>query len=413
MNIWSVFVTGLFAGGASCAAVQGGLLAGAVARRRLAEAPSEAESVDSEESRNHGPTPGPAEPAEHGNGAASRSGSGRVGLLARPVASSLVDDAAPVAGFMAGKLVSHVAFGALLGLFGAALQPSFRVRAFMLMGAGALMILMAANMFGLLGKRSFVLAPPASFTRLLRRSARAESTFTPVVVGFLTVLVPCGVTLSVEFLIIANGSALTGAAAMGAFVLGTTPLFAALGYAIRRAGAVLGGHLTKLAAVAVAVTGALSINSGLVLSGSGVTLQKVAPGVAAAVPQALGGGKAAMEGLSGRASSTDQSIPTARVGADGVQLVDISVSYGEPEGGGAPFAPTIVQAKAGLPTRLTFHAAGDLGCAGVVVIQKKGIEKGLKPGGETSVDLGVLVVGDIGYSCGTGMYGGVIKVLDA
>ncbi|MGH9267365.1 MAG: sulfite exporter TauE/SafE family protein, partial [Acidimicrobiales bacterium] len=297
------------------------------------------------------------------------------------------------------------------GLFGSALQPNFRVRAYMQMGAGVLMILMAANMFGLLGKRSFVIAPPASFTRLLRRSARSESTFTPVVVGFLTVLVPCGVTLSVEFLIIANGSALTGAAAMGAFVLGTTPLFAAIGYAVRRAGAVLGGHLTKLAAVAVAVAGALSINSGLVLSGSGVTLQKVAPGVAAAVPEVLGGGKAATEGLSGQALNSSQPTPMAKVGADGIQVVDISVSYGDPEGGGAPFSPAIIQARSGLPTRLTFHAAGGLGCAGVVVLPRKGIEKSLRPG-ETSVDLGVLTGGDIGYSCGTGMYGGVIKVID-
>lgn len=32
MNFWSVFVTGLLAGGASCVVVQGGLLAGAVGR---------------------------------------------------------------------------------------------------------------------------------------------------------------------------------------------------------------------------------------------------------------------------------------------------------------------------------------------------------------------------------------------
>ncbi len=379
MNIWSVFVTGLFAGGASCAAVQGGLLAGAVARRR------DAETTD-------------------------RDG---VGVRTRPITSSLVDDAVPVASFMVGKLGSHVAFGALLGLFGAALQPNFRVRAYMQMGAGVLMIVMAANMFGLLGKRSFVVAPPASFTRLLRRRARAESSFTPALVGFLTVLVPCGVTLSVEFLVIANGSVLSGAAAMGAFVLGTTPLFAAIGYAVRRAGAVLGGYLTKLAAVAVVVAGALSINSGLVLSGSSVTLQKVAPSVAAAVPQALGGGKAATEGLSGQPTKTDQPIPMAKVGIDGIQVVEIGVSYGDSEGGGAPFSPSIIQAVAGLPTRLTFHAVSDLGCASVVVLPRKGIEKGLKPGGETSVDLGVVSAGDIGYSCGTGMYGGVIKVIDA
>ncbi|MDP8937841.1 MAG: hypothetical protein M3O23_08975 [Actinomycetota bacterium] len=33
MSLWAVLLTGLFAGGASCAAVQGGLLAGTLARR--------------------------------------------------------------------------------------------------------------------------------------------------------------------------------------------------------------------------------------------------------------------------------------------------------------------------------------------------------------------------------------------
>lgn len=31
---------------------------------------------------------------------------------------------------------------------------------------------------------------------------------------------------------------------------------------------------------------------------------------------------------------------------------------------------------------------------------------------ENLVDLGVLSAGDLGYSCGTGMYGGTIKVVE-
>lgn len=397
MNIWSVFVTGLFAGGASCAAVQGGLLAGAVARRQAGRAQE--------------PDPEPA--AAAAGAPADDDDRGGVGVLARPkVRSSFGEDAVPVAGFLAGKLVSHTLFGALLGLFGAALQPNFRVRAYMQIGAGVIMILMAANLFGLLGRRSFLLAPPESFSRLVRRRARAESAFTPALVGFMTVLVPCGVTLSIEFLIIANGAVFSGAAAMAAFVIGTSPLFAAIGYAVRRAGDVLRGHLNKLAAVAVAIAGALSINSGLVLSGSGVTLQRVAPGIAKAVPPVLGGGAAATEGLSGKAADAEQPLPNASVGADGVQVVEISVTYGEPDGGGAPFSPRIIQAKAGIPTRLRISPSGDLGCAGVFVMPRKNVEKGLVSGKETLVDLGVLSVGDLGYSCGTGMYGGTIKVVE-
>jgi len=39
VDLADVFATGLFAGGASCAAVQGGLLAGVVDNRRPDEAP--------------------------------------------------------------------------------------------------------------------------------------------------------------------------------------------------------------------------------------------------------------------------------------------------------------------------------------------------------------------------------------
>lgn len=373
MNLWGVFATGLVSGGASCVAAQGGLLAGAVARRRHA---------------------GSSETAERGR-----------------LAQVLADDAAPVGGFLAGKLVSHVAFGALLGMFGHALQPSFRVRSGMQIGAGILMILMAASLAGLLGKRSFVPSPPKSLQRLVRRSARAETTLAPAMLGFLTVLVPCGITLSVEFLVITTGSPVTGAAAMGLFVLGTSPLFAVVGYAMRRATTVLRGHLTKLAAVAVAVAGLLSINSGLALRGSAFTLAKVAPGISAAVPPVLGGGRAATEGLSGNPSGSAAPVARAAIGTDGAQVVEIAVGYGDMAGGATPYNPSVVQARPGIPTRLKFLTSGLGGCAGVVVLQGRGIEKALNRDADTVIDLGVLSPGSVSFTCGTGMYGGTINVV--
>lgn len=399
MNLWSVFVTGLVSGGASCVAVQGGLLAGAVARRR-----------------------GDPTPAQVGSRERVPVGVGAVGGESPPaelpavqgpsLARTMADDAAPVGGFLAGKLVSHVAFGALLGLFGRALQPNFRVRSGMQIGAGVLMILMAASLAGLLGKRSFVPSAPRSLQRLVRRSARTESAFGPALLGFLTVLVPCGVTLSVEFLVIAAGSAITGAVAMGLFVIGTSPLFAVVGYAMRRATTVLRGHLTKLAALTVAVAGLLSINSGLALRGSDFTLAKVAPGVSAAVPAVLGGGRAATEGLSGRPSDAEKPLPLATVGADGVQVVEIHVYYGDMAGGATPYDPVIVQAKPGIPTHLKVVATASLGCASVIVLQDRGIEKALAANSETVIDLGVLNPGTVSFTCGTGMYGGGIRVVE-
>jgi sulfite exporter TauE/SafE len=438
VNLWTVFATGLVSGGASCAAVQGGLLAGAVARRRSGGA-SSGESGISEDARAEDPE-GTRRRAVAGHREAQRveldpvagtlavdvepwpgpSDSGpRDDLLDHATASTerrglsqaIADDAAPVGGFLAGKLVSHVAFGALLGLFGQALQPSFRVRSTMQIGAGLLMIVMAASLSGLLGKAWFRPSAPKALQRLVRRSARAESAFAPAVLGFLTVLVPCGITLSIEFLVISAGNPFTGAVAMGLFVLGTSPLFALVGYASRRATTVLRGHLTKVAALAVAVAGLLSINSGLALRGSAFTLAKVAPGISAAVPPAFGGGRAATEGLRGKPSDTEKPLPVATVGADGIQVVEIHVSYGEMAGGATPYEPTVVQAKAGLPTHLKLVATNSLGCAGVVVVQGRGIEKVLTANTETIIDLGVLSPGAVGFTCGTGMYGGAINVV--
>jgi sulfite exporter TauE/SafE len=177
-----------------------------------------------------------------------------------------------------------------------------------------LMILMAANLSGLLGSLSFVPTAPKRLQRLVRRSARTESALAPATLGFLTVLIPCGVTLSVEFLVIAGGSPIRGAVAMGLFVIGTSPLFAVIGYAMRRATTVLRGHLTRLAALAVALAGLLSVNSGLALRGSALTLAKVPPGVSAAVPAALGGGRAPTDALSGKPSDPEKAPSLSKAG---------------------------------------------------------------------------------------------------
>ena len=76
--------------------------------------------------------------------------------------------------------------------------------------------------------------PPARLRRVVRRSARLDAVFAPVLLGLLTILIPCGVTLSVMFLAVASGSPLWGAAAMGVFVVGTSPLFATVGFLVRR-----------------------------------------------------------------------------------------------------------------------------------------------------------------------------------
>lgn len=357
MNFWSVFVTGLLAGGASCAVVQGGLLTGAVARR-------------------HGTNRG------SGRRTPAESSAGSSGWRT-------VDDVRPIGAFLLGKLASHALLGALLGGLGGAAQLGFRTRAFMQIGAGVVMVAMAAHLLGARGLRRLVPSPPARLTRLVRRSARAESVFAPALLGFATVLIPCGITLSVMVLVVASGSALTGAIGMAVFVLGTSPLFAVLGYFLRRSAGWFRGYLGKAAAVAVAVAGLVSINSGLALAGSSVTL-------GTAWSQLTGSGSQA------RADIADGS-DSVSVDPSGVQRIVVRV------GDGSCF-PSFVRARAGLPTQLVLRTQGTRGCTRGFVIPSTSFETELPVTGDTIVDLGRPTPRRISYTCSMGMYRGVIEI---
>lgn len=243
-----------------------------------------------------------------------------------------------------------------------------------------------------MGSGAWCLRRPPRLARFVRRSARSEAAFAPAVLGFLTLLIPCGVTLSVMFLAVASGSPALGALGMAVFVLGTSPLFTVVGYAVRRSTTLLRGHLAKAAAVAVAGPGLLSVNSGLVLGGSTVTLEPAwadITGSGADDPMAMD-------------SDASQETGAATVDSTGVQHILIEVLD-------KSFSPAHVQAKAGVPTMLTLRTDGIRGCTSSFVVPEAGIEQALPETGDTVADLGVLSPGPLRYTCSTGMYGGVIE----
>jgi uncharacterized protein len=156
-SLVSVLLLGLLAGGVSCAAAQGGLLAALAARHRAAS-PS--------------------------------------GTRAR-------DDLTPVGGFLAGKLLSHTALGLLLGAVGTAVRPGPQLRASVQIGAGLLIVVMGLAQLGppALGR---LLTAPAAWAGPARRAVRSASALAPAALGAATVLIPCGATLSVMALAVAD-----------------------------------------------------------------------------------------------------------------------------------------------------------------------------------------------------------------
>lgn len=343
--VWTALVTGLFAGGASCAAVQGGLVAGMAARR----------ATPTQQSRGH------TAPA-----------------LAATSSRSAGTDALTVALFLLGKLAAYAVLGFGLGWLGQAVQLTPRVQAMMLITAGIIMLVMALDLFGVVAAQRLVPTPPTSWTRLVRREAKGTGQLAPVALGASTVLLPCGVTISMEVAAIATGSPLLGAAVMAAFVIGTAPLFFLLGFAAHRLVGSWGGRLAAITAGAVLVAGLLSINSGLNLAGSPITLASVT---------GLG-----QEKVSG--------VATASTGG-GEQIV-IQASA-------RAYSPNAITASPG-PIQLVVRSVGANGCIRSFTIPSLGINEILPSDGETAISLGTLPAGRYPFSCGMGMYTGTITV---
>lgn len=342
-NLVSVLLLGLLAGGVSCAAVQGGLLAGLVSRQR-------------------GGSDGTARP-------------------------TLSDDLAPVGGFLAGKLVSHGALGLLLGAVGSVMQLSLHVRTMAQLAAGVLIIVMGLAQLGVPGLRKVAFEPPAAWGRFVRGRARSMSVFAPAVLGLASILIPCGVTLSVMALAVTTGSPWQGAALMLVFVAGTAPLFTVLGYAAARARRAAGPwrkRLAMLTGVVVLAAGLFTFNGGLELSASPLAASQLA---------GLFGGDPA-PAMAGSALST----------ADGQQRVVVTAVTDA-------YLPADQQVKAGVPTTLIVRSKQARGCVRAFVIPSLRVERTLPPNGDTAIGLGVLKPGKLRYSCGMGMYTGQLTIV--
>lgn len=342
--------TGLLAGGASCAAVQGGLLAGAVGRRTAPHAPRPA------------------------HGATTR--------------QQATEPLAPVGAFLAGKLLSHALLGALLGIFGAALQPSPRTRAVLLIAAALVMLLFALDLMGVKAVARLVPRPPAAFGQLVRRKSKSGAKLAPALLGFATVLIPCGVTLSVELVAITSGSAVAGAAVMAGFVLGTAPLFAVLGYVFRQAGQAFSGRLGVVTGLVVLAVALWTAVSGL-QAGGWYTTVDTAP-AAAAEPQLGRSAKPNAPALQGPVT----------LDAAGKQTIVLTVTDF--------YEPTAFTARAGAPTTLILRGKDSGGCARAFTIPELGVQEIAKRHGDTRIDLGTRKPGKLLFSCAMGMQGGAI-----
>lgn len=324
------FLTGLTTGGLSCFAVQGGLLAGILSEQK-------------------------------------RDGQKKTLLL-----------------FLTSKFFAHLILGGLLGLLGSALIITPKTQGLMQIISGVVILLMALKLSDISPIfRNLSITAPKFVFRLLRNQSKVVGSFTPIVIGALTILIPCGVTQGILLLSVSSGSFLYGSLILGAFILGTTPVFYILGIASEKILSI--NSLKYLAILMMIYLGLTAINSGQVLRGSTHTFQNYKDVL-----------------LKTDTLGTKQG-ETLRV--DGKQVVTINVNnYG--------YEATTNTLKIGVPVSLVLKTNKTAGCARAFTIPEYNISQVLPSTGTETVEFTPTKLGKLTYTCSMGMYTGSFNVVE-
>lgn len=329
-NVWLAFITGLTTGGISCFAVQGGLLASSIAGQKEA------------------------------------------------------DQRKSLIGFLISRIIAYTLLGFLLGAIGSSLFISPKTQGVMQIIAGLFMILTAAKLLEIhpIFKRIDITAPK-SFFKILRKKSLDKSVFSSSILGFLTVLIPCGVTQAMMLLSIASGSAIWGGLILGGFTLGTTPIFLGMGIAWEKIFKYQA--LKYIAATIIIFLGITSINTGQTLRGSVHTLKNY------------------WLAATGKLESQRGSTKTARINSEGKQEVKVIVNS-------KGYSSDTKTLKAGVPVKLIVKSDNVIGCARSFTIPEYNISQVLPQEGETVIEFTPSKKGKLVYTCSMGMFSNFFEV---
>jgi len=360
----ATFLTGLTAGGLSCFAVQGGLLSGSIARQ--------------------------SEAASQGNGMGKKKQTPQEEVTSKGMALSVVL-------FLAAKLVAYTLLGFGLGWLGSFFYMSPTLSGAIQIAIGLFLLGNALRMFNVHPIfRIFSFEPPSFLTRYIRRVSKGNDKLaTPLFLGALTVLIPCGITQSAMAVAIGTGSPLYGAAIMFMFVLGTSPTF--FGITVLATGLAKAFQKVFLPIVAsvILLLGIYTIDGGLNVMGSPLSSSAIwhtltdAPQTQPVAVQSAGPSPTA-------ASAAASAGPASNV----VKINVVNSGY----------TPNRQTAPANQPIQLVLKTQNTQSCSRAFVIPSLNIQKMLPATGETVINLPAQTSGTtLRFTCSMGMYTGVIQ----
>jgi sulfite exporter TauE/SafE len=286
-----------------------------------------------------------------------------------------------------GRVAAYTAVGFIVGALGRVVTFSAAAQGGLKLAAGAFMVLMGLNMFGAFPQLRR-LAP--RFPGIFTARAGAGGGKSPLVVGLLNGLMPCGPLQAMQIYALSTGSPARGALSMLLFSLGTVPLM----FGIGALSSALSKRFTRRAMAAgaalVALLGVSMLSQGWALAGFSPGAQPPGMRVAEGAGPGAGGGAA---------------VGGADVAGDGAQLVGSTLE---------PGSYPAITVQSGTPVRWVIQAPeGSInGCNYIMRIPEYGLEHQFETG-ENIIEFTPDRAGKFIYSCWMGMIRGSITVVDA
>lgn len=168
----------------------------------------------------------------------------------------------PAASYNAGRIISYTLVGAIVGAVGSVISVKASAKSMIFIIIGVLMVLIAFQMMHIIPrfeKMSFSLPQSCQ----LPQNTRKKFATKPLIIGLLTGLMPCGALQSMQLYALSTGSAVSGAAVMFFFSIGTVPLLLLLGGLSTLASKKFQKYMVRISGILIATFSILLIWNGI------------------------------------------------------------------------------------------------------------------------------------------------------
>ena len=228
--------------------------------------------------------------------------------------------------FNAGRIVSFIAFGAIIGAIGSAFALKGSMLGFLTIAVGGVMLILGLQLTEIFPRITRGLTLPWGLARKLGINTRKEGEYShknAFLMGAATFFLPCGFTQAMQLLAVSTGNPLQAAVIMGAFAIGTTPGLLTLGGLTSVVKGAFAQRFFRIVGVIVIAMALINFTNGFTLAGLNRFLDSSKPMVNTAVQQESSEGSVILNTTFKLKEDIVPSTFTAKVGQKTTLVVDV------------------------------------------------------------------------------------------